>query len=543
MKLLLPLLLLLSTITSAQDLWSTQRASWLQKAEASKPKLVESIAKPQRVVNLINDEDAFQDWKVEDAGISVDSLYNTGLLKTKSVVVDFGKHITGTFSFRVESKGVSDAPIRFKFTFGEVPSEVAVPFDPYPGGLSRAWLQDEIVTVNEVPASITIPRRVSFRYLKIEILATSPFFDFMIKDMQCKATTSVTTKAPSLAANTSKEVKDIYNVGLETLKECMQTVYEDGPKRDRRLWIGDLYLESIANVYSFKNHDLTKHCLYLLAALAREDGYLNSNVFETPEPHPQTGAPILFDYTLLYNVALKEYLTATNDKETALDLWPIALKQIDQPKKFLLPNGLFDYAAASQKYWLFVDWKEGLDRQAALQGIIVYSMKQTLELAKLLGKEKEVADLPAQIKKMTEGARKNLWDKSRSVIVSGPEKQLSIASQAWMTLAGILTKAEAQKALKYAMEDDLTIRQGAPYLYHYFIEALVQSGMNAEAKEALTSYWGDMVNKGADTFWEVYDPNDEYLSPYNFYPVNSYCHAWSCTPVYFILKYPGIFQN
>ena len=67
--------------------------------------------------------------------------------------------------------------------------------------------------------------------------------------------------------------------------------------------------------------------------------------------------------------------------------------------------------------------------------------------------------------------------------------------------------------------------------------------LKQEAKEMLTNYWGGMVNKGADSFWEVYDPKDDFLSPYNFFPVNSYCHAWSCTPVYFIRKYPEIFQQ
>nr|WP_301847471.1 hypothetical protein [uncultured Parabacteroides sp.] len=52
-----------------------------------------------------------------------------------------------------------------------------------------------------------------------------------------------------------------------------------------------------------------------------------------------------------------------------------------------------------------------------------------------------------------------------------------------------------------------------------------------------------MVKRGADTFWEVYDPDNDYLSPYGFFVINSYCHAWSCTPVYFINKYPEIFQK
>ena len=52
-----------------------------------------------------------------------------------------------------------------------------------------------------------------------------------------------------------------------------------------------------------------------------------------------------------------------------------------------------------------------------------------------------------------------------------------------------------------------------------------------------------MAALGADTFWEVYDPTGHFKSPYNFFPVNSYCHAWSCTPVYFINKYADIFQK
>jgi alpha-L-rhamnosidase len=107
----------------------------------------------------------------------------------------------------------------------------------------------------------------------------------------------------------------------------------------------------------------------------------------------------------------------------------------------------------------------------------------------------------------------------------------------------VATRSEAQKALQTVMADHDAIHPGAPYLYHYFIEALVQSGLQQQAKEAILSYWGDMVRKGADTFWEVYDPSNEFLSPYDFYPVNSYCHAWSCTPVYFIRKYPEIFQK
>lgn len=77
---------------------------------------------------------------------------------------------------------------------------------------------------------------------------------------------------------------------------------------------------------------------------------------------------------------------------------------------------------------------------------------------------------------------------------------------------------------------------------HYLVEAMVAAGMHDEARENLRNYRGGMVEKGADTFWESYDPGNDFISAYGFSPVNSACHAWSCTPVYFIHEYPEIFR-
>lgn len=525
----------------AQDLYANQRQGWLKKAEEFKPALTETIKHPAGIVTLEKDAAAFQGWKAVSAG-GIEQLYNTSFSKkTSGIVVDFGEHLTGYCTFSLKTlRGDMDAPLRLKLTFGEVPAELATPFDPYPGGLSRAWLQDETVTVSVLPATITIPRRVAFRYVKIEWLGSGGY-EFGFSDLQFKASTSVTVTPPQLAATTPVMIKDIDRVGLNTLKECMQTVYEDGPKRDRRLWIGDLYLESLANLYSFKNNALTKRCLYMLAGLANEDGILNANVFEQPEPHPQKSR--LLDYCFLYNVALKEYVLATGDKETGTDLWPVAKKQLDIAKKYMGEDGMMDYIKAGKEWWVFFDWKDGLDKQAPLQGITIYTLNQTYALAKLLGKENEVAELPAMAKKLKDAAYKNLYDKATGLFVSGTNKQVSYGGQAWMILSGVASKTEAQRALKALTGRADAVQPGAPYMYHYYVAALIESGLKAEAKEALTNYWGDMIKKRADTFWEVYDPKDDLKSPYKFYPVNSYCHAWSCTPVYFIRKYPEIFQK
>lgn len=525
----------------AQDPYQQQRANWLSIAAATQPSLLTTVKRPQSVVTIAKNNRAYQGYAVNTT-TPADSFYTRSIKKQSGIILDFGEHLTGFVDFTMEDLvGAADAPVRLKFTFAEMPAEAVLPFDPYNGGLSRAWLQDETVTVSEVPSTIHIPRRVSFRYVKIEVLGSSGNADCKIADLFVKATSSVKQQPEALLASTPAMIKNIDRVGLLTLKECMQTVYEDGPKRDRRLWIGDLYLESLANQVSFKNDSLTKHCLYLLAGLSYETGAAPSNIFERPAPHAQYNP--LFDYALIYNVALKEYLKATGDLQTGNDLWQVAKQQIEIPKKYIGADGMIDYLRASSEWWVFFDWKDNFDKQACLQGCVIWAYQHTLELAKILGKEKEVAELPGLITKMRKAARKNLYDATLGLFVSGVNRQISYGSQAWMVLSGVATAAEGTKAFTQLASQTNIVYPGTPYLYHYVIEAMIQCGMKEAAKKTLIDYWGGMITKGADTFWEVYNPADDYMSPYNSFLVNSYCHAWSCTPVYFIRKYPEIFQH
>lgn len=526
----------------AQSSYFKDSKEWLQKSEACKPELIIKEVTPVRLVKSVQDAEAFQGWRMDDAG-KTDPVFNQSFKNQSGIILDFGDHMTGylTFSLKLTSNRVSDAPVRFKFTFGEVPAELNTPLDPFPGGLSRAWIQDEVITVMSVPAEITIPRRMSFRYLKIELLASSHGFDFAFDKMTFKAQTSVNASSLPLAETTDPLIRRINEVSLATLKECMQTVYEDGPKRDQRLWIGDLYLEALANAWSFKNHDLTKRCLYLLAAFANKDGLLHATIMEDPIPHPQEGTHTL-DYSLIYNIALLEYLKETGDKETALDLWPVATRQIEIALRQFSPELIYDMDK-KPGYWLVFDWKDGYDRQASMQGLTIFTLQQSYELAKMLGKEKEAKEWNTLAGKMQKAARNHFYDKKQGVMVSGKDKQISYLSQVWMILSGTLSKQEGIKAMSTVMSMPDACYPGCPYAYHYVVEALLKCDMNKEARKLLTDYWGSMVEKGADTFWEVYDPNNDAISPYGFFPINSYCHAWSCTPVYFINKYPEIFQK
>lgn len=195
---------------SAQDYYGEAlREHWLSQAEASKPKLHYSTNYPINIVRLTADPKSFQGWKTQIVR-SLSGLDLKPFALQNNHAIDFGAHLTGYFSCSLSAaKNTLHGPLRLKLIFAEVPGEAATPFDPFPGTLSRAWLQDEIVTITELPAKINLPRRLSFRYLKIEVLAKPSNFDFNISDLKFESSTSVLNPPSPLSPTASALISGI----------------------------------------------------------------------------------------------------------------------------------------------------------------------------------------------------------------------------------------------------------------------------------------------------------------------------------------------
>ena len=542
MKLLSPTFVFIISLIYSFNLTYAQpdynRELWLQKADQFKPDLKVFKKSPTDIIEVLPSLNAFHGYQTRHQD-NIENLKNYELGPGDKVVLDFGEHLVGRLRFQVTTNGpAADAPARIKFKFGEIPNEIIEPYDPYPGALSRAWLQDEVINIDTMPSLVKMPRRYAFRYVQLEVIATSLEFKLQIPEIYVDQVSAVDMADVPPLENSDPFIKRIDHISNKTLQDCMQTVYEDGPKRDRRLWIGDLRLQALTNYYTFNDKDLVKRSLYLLAGLANEDGMVPGTVFEAPDYHAQENYPL--DYALHFNSTIYDYAKATGDLSVAEDLWPVIKKQVELALPYV-KNGL--YTDPGKKYWwLFIDWNKRLDHRVPMQGIMIYTFQHTLQIAEMLNKTDELENLPCVIKEMKQAARDNFFDKKSGVFVSGYSRQVSLASQAWMILSDVVSANEGAEIFEKL--ETMTNVQGpkAPYLYHYVVDAMIKSNLKKEAKDLVLSYWGGMVRNGADTFWEVYDPYDPDLSPYNSVLVNSYCHAWSCTPSYFIRKYPEIFN-
>jgi alpha-L-rhamnosidase len=505
------------------------RQGFLDAAEALIPEIHSWTEHPLEVVVFKPDPSVyFQCRAVHQYTISELSKLAWG--RGDEFILDFGTHRVGYLNFHLAVEGINaDAPVRLKLTFGEIPYDVTEDLHPCKSWISTSWVPDETINVDWCPTDVVVPRRHSFRYVRVQVIDTSVKFKVRFENIQVRAVSAVTlsTKVTSLGLKDDL-LNSIDSVSILTLRDCMQTVFEDGPRRDRRLWLGDLRLQALTNYCTYRNFPLVRRCLYLFAALPLESGALPACVFE--KPAVKAASDYIVDYDALFGSVVYDYARESGDLRSAHDLWDTVLHSMALALTYIDSSGKYDGTRGCA--WNFLDWQEGLNKDAAMQGLVIFCCNAVNDLAELLDKPPPYTSI---VSKMTTAAR-SFYSPTQSVFISGPNAQISWASNAWLSLARVLPPEQCKKALLTTMANPDAVRPLTPYLFHYFAEALAISGAEAECLNLMKDYWGGMVKAGADTFWECYDPKDSRASPYGDCHNNSYCHAWSCTPSYLLRR-------
>lgn len=494
------------------------------------PELIETPVSPVRTVQI---------EKTENGKLRIfeDRAYFLREMSSEDeLILDFGDHQTGYLTLELATSGRHpDAPAWIELQFAENPREFFEKVSEYKGWISSAWIQTEQLHVDVFPTSLSLPRRYAFRYVKLRAINISQNYKLIVKDARVRAVSSADDSKLLPYVTGDARAARLDRLAVRTLHECMQKVFEDGPKRDRRLWLGDLRMEALANYESYRQNDLVKLCLYLFASDVTDRGQVAANIFV--EPEIEADFALMFDYSLFFISTLLEYYRQSQDRECLEDLYETAMRQLELAAELKGKDGII--GDLSPMGICFVDWNLELDKAASAQGIYLYCLKDAIELARSFGDEKRAEALEEEYNELTVVSRDYFMDPKTSVFVSGEKQQISWASQCWLILGGVVDAKEGAHILERlkAMDADKVSGMVSPYMRHVYVDALIACGQMDDALGALKEYWGAMADEGADTYWELFNPENPHESPYGGTIVNSYCHAWSCAPTYFLRKY------
>ena len=362
-----------------------------------------------------------------------------------SIVIDLGDHYVGYFSFVMGwAKIYIDAPVRLRIRFAETRRDLEYDYAPFMKQSIGAWLQEDVIHV-DFPGEYKMPRRYAARYIRITVDCTTR--PLTLSGFSFTAQTSADTAATPTSTSSDPRLAAIERVSLHTLENCMHRVFEDGPRRDRRLWIGDLRLEALANYYTFNNLKLVRRCLYLFAAADKNvSGFIPAYVYENPVY--VSGYWFLQDYSLLFAATLCDYYNHTGDCEVFDDIYPVAKSQLDAMHANLDADGIVTVAPKGD---VFIDWCDGLGKLTSLHGVYLYTLDI---MASTLGKlgHPDAAIFRERYEKAKQAALDHLYNKEKNAFVCERDGgRVSVHSTVWMILGGVIEGERAAAALDAAL--------------------------------------------------------------------------------------------
>lgn len=502
---------------------------FLDKAKALEPILFRKEVKPVGQVELLEDPSRRLGWKAEPSG-TMEEFYQRQFMQDDVAVLDFGEHLVGYLNLDVKAcVNHADSPLRLKLTFGELPCDTAIPAESFEGLLGRSWLQTEIVTLDNLPCRVSLPRRYAFRYLRMEITGLSPYYRVAFPEITCTAVTSADeNNLEPLPEGTDPLLVRIDAAGARTLRDSMQSTVEDGPKRDQRYWTFDSGLGLKTNYYTYRNYDMAKRSLYLMAAFSHDDGNCATCVYVYPEY--EAGHEKLGDHGIAITFLLKDYVDETHDMSLLEELWPTTKRQMHVTMRSLQSDGLIDPEVFSA-HWC------SADKQMAVQGYVALRLKEYEALAEMAGDAEEAAYARNAWEHLAQTVRRKLYDSSLGLYISGEKREVSWRSQVWAVVSGIASKEEADGLFERVEKYPGSRPMEATTSYAMYIQAMIDCDRKDKALEMIKTYFGAMLDEGADTFFEHFNLGWTFPCQYRHVLMDSYCHSCNSIASYFIRKY------
>lgn len=316
----------------------------------------------------------------------------------------------------------------------------------------------------------------------------------------------------------------IWSVAEHTFRLCTGIFFLDGVKRDKWIWAGDAYQSLFVNRYLLADPGVEQRTLLALRGNDPMTGHINT----------------IMDYSLLWLLGVKEHFEAYGDRDFLELIWPKAVSLLEFCHERTDSRG---FLTAGEKDWVFIDWAE-LDKEGpfgAEQILLCACWAAAAELAGVLGLDGSVFAhrrdaLAARIDAC-------YWDGELGAYVDSFTSGRRHVSRQTNLLAirfGIADGDRRALILKNVIDNPAVPPITTPYFNFFELDVLADSGRLDQVMERLRSYWGGMLERGAVTFWEEFDPNVTGTAQYDMYGDRfgkSLCHAWAASPIYLLGRY------
>lgn len=322
-------------------------------------------------------------------------------------------------------------------------------------------------------------------------------------------------------------LNQIWSVAEHTFQLCSGVFFIDGIKRDKWIWGGDAYQSFFVNQYLMADADINRRTLLALRGNDPMTTHINT----------------ILDYTLYWILSLKIHEEAYGDLEFLGQIYPKMCSLMEFCGEQLDEQG---FLVGRKGDWIFIDWAD-LDKEGALcaeQMLFAECCHAMAVLSRKLGVE---AGRCEKYQKKYECLTKNIntfyWDEEKGAYIDSFEsgkRHVARHANIFAVLFDIADDRQKKEIVEHVLLNEEVPQITTPYFKFYEMDALCRMGYLEEVLVRIREYWGGMLERGAVTFWEEYDPAVPKETQYDMYGDRfgkSLCHAWSASPIYLLAKY------
>ena len=327
-----------------------------------------------------------------------------------------------------------------------------------------------------------------------------------------------------------EELNRIWDIGAYTMHLTSREFFIDGIKRDRWVWSGDAIQSYLMNYYLFFDNESVKRTIWLLRGKDPVTSHINT----------------IMDYTFFWFLSIYDYYLYSGDQHFVQQIYPRMQTLMDYVLGRANEEGMVEGMTGD---WVFVDWADGyLDKKGelAFEQVLLCKSLETMALcADIAGDKVDEAKYEKLYEKLRAKLIPAFWNEEKQALVhnriNGQQSEaVTRYANMFATFFNYLEPEQQQTIKNSVLLNDSILKITTPYMRFYELEALCALGEQNEVLKEMKAYWGGMLNEGATSFWEKYNPEesgDQHLAMYGRPYGKSLCHAWGASPIYLLGKY------
>ncbi len=363
-------------------------------------------------------------------------------------------------------------------------------------------------------------RRLAGRYLEI-------FYDkpIELRYLGLRPVEHPVAERPFVADSPLQQ--EIYDTCVRTLRLCMHEHYEDCPWREQALYVLDSRNQMLCGYHCFDNDDYARENLLLMAGGLKEDGLLELT-------YPARNTPAIPFFSLMYPVAVREYVDYTGDGSILKEVMPVIESIMEAFRGRIAGNGMI--ANLPYPYWNFYEWSEGSHHEGEIaRGPEAPHEEQfdlILNCGYLLAEESYgyLTGKATDASPMKKTIHDAFYDKAAGLYCAGTAQRglYTELGNSLAILAGVATGDVKEEVAGHLCGENAMVPATLSMRGFKYDALLAADGDYAAfVLEDIERIYGRMLALGATSFWETEKGEAD------FDGAGSLCHGWSAIPVYY----------